>query len=65
MGIFDQLIAASQQAGIFAFYLPFLITFALMYGLLARIGLLGQASRMTHGLNALIAFSIAICFELP
>jgi len=60
MGIFDQLIASAQSAGIFAFYLPFLIVFALMYGLLARIGLFGPAGRMTNGLNAIIAFSIAL-----
>lgn len=60
MGIFDQLIASAQSAGIFAFYLPFLIIFALMYGLLSRIGIFGPSGRMTNGLNAIIAFSIAL-----
>ena len=60
MGIFDSLIGVASQAGIFAFYLPFLITFALLYGLLSRIGIFGQSNRMTNALNAIIAFSIAL-----
>ena len=60
MGIFDSLIGVASQAGIFAFYLPFLITFALLYGLLSRVGIFGPASKMTNALNAIIAFSIAL-----
>ena len=60
MGVFDQLISSAQSAGVFAFYLPFLIVFALMYGLLARVRIFGDPSRMTNGLNAIIAFSIAL-----
>ncbi len=61
MGIFDQLLAVSRDAGIFAFYLPFLITFALLYGLLSRVGIFGRANeRITNALNAIIAFSVAL-----
>ena len=60
MGIFDPLISVAQQAGIFAFYLPFLITFALLYGLLSRAQIFGPKERMTNALNAIIAFSVAL-----
>ncbi len=60
MGIFDPLISAAQQAGIFAFYLPFLITFALLYGLLSRARIFGEPGRMPNALNAIIAFSVAL-----
>jgi len=61
MGVFDQLIAVSRDAGIFAFYLPFLITFALLYGLLSRVKIFGEpTSRMPNALNAVIAFSVAL-----
>lgn len=60
MGIFDPLISAAQQAGVFAFYLPFLITFALLYGLLSRSKIFGEPGRMPNALNAIIAFSIAL-----
>lgn len=60
MGVFDQLILSAKSAGIFAFYLPFLIVFALLYGLLTRIALFGKENRMTNALNAIISFSIAL-----
>lgn len=60
MGVFDQLIAASKDAGIFAFYLPFLITFALLYGLLNRVAIFGPAGRVTNSLNVIIAFSVSL-----
>lgn len=60
MGIFDPLISAAQNAGIFAFYLPFLIIFALLYGLLSRARIFGDPGRMPNALNAIIAFSVAL-----
>jgi len=60
MGVFDPLISAAQNAGIFAFYLPFLITFALLYGLLSRAKIFGEPGRMPNALNAIIAFSVAL-----
>jgi uncharacterized membrane protein len=58
MGIFDTFISSSQNAGIFSMYLPFILTFALIYGLLNKSKILGEG-RPAKALNAIIGFSIA------
>jgi hypothetical protein len=58
MALFDVFISASQQAGIFSMYLPFILTFALIYGLLNKSGILG-GGRPAKALNAIIGFSVA------
>jgi len=58
MGIFDVFISGAQNAGIFSMYLPFILTFALIYGLLNKSGVLG-GGRPAKALNAIIGFSIA------
>ena len=61
MGIFDTIISAAKEGGVLAFYLPFLIAFALIYGLLNRAQIFGDASkdRKVNAINAIIAFGIA------
>ncbi len=60
MGIFDTIIGAAQQGGVLAFYLPFLIAFALIYGLLNRTQIFGDSKdRKANAINAVIAFGIA------
>ncbi|MBI5872284.1 hypothetical protein HZB88_04345 [archaeon] len=58
MSLFDPIIAVAQQTGVFAFYLPFLVTFSLLYGLLKKSGIFG-GDRQANALSALIAFSVA------
>lgn len=58
MGIFDAFISGSQNAGIFSIYLPFILTFALIYGLLNKSKILG-GGRPAKALNAIIGFSVA------
>ncbi|TAL48437.1 hypothetical protein EPN87_00585 [archaeon] len=58
MGIFDAFISGSQQAGVFSMYLPFILTFALIYGLLNKSKILGDG-KPARVLNAIIGFSVA------
>lgn len=58
MALFDVFISASQQAGIFSMYLPFILTFAIIYGLLHKSQILGKG-KPANALNAIIGFSVA------
>lgn len=54
-GIAD-LIVAGKDLGVFQFYLPFIILFAIIYGLLTKSKVFGEKAR---GLNAIIALAFA------
>jgi len=58
VGIAD-FFALAQQAGIFHFYLPFVLVFAIFYGLLTKSGIFGKDS-MAKRLNAIIALVAAL-----
>jgi len=57
-GIAD-LIAAGKEIGIFEFYLPFVIMFAILYGLLSKSKIFGDASkdRKVRSINLIIALA--------
>jgi len=56
------LIRALQTQGVFEIYLPFLLTFALFYGLLRRIGLFGknESDSTSNKISAVVAFVAAM-----
>jgi len=55
---FDNVIAILQNIGFFDFYLPFLVTFAIFYGLLARAKIFGEEG-LGKRINALLALVAA------
>jgi hypothetical protein len=61
VGIAD-FFALAQQAGIFHFYLPFVLVFAIFYGLLTKSGVFGDPSKdkITRRLNAIISLVAAL-----
>ncbi|MCX8179654.1 MAG: hypothetical protein N3E38_02910 [Candidatus Aenigmarchaeota archaeon] len=61
-GTMHTLIKALQSQGVFEIYLPFLLTFALFYGLLRRIGLFGkdQSDKTSNKISAVVAFVAAM-----
>ncbi len=52
-----QLIQSWEQAGLFSYILPFLVIFAIIFGLLERLQLFGEGSK---GVNAVIATSVGL-----
>lgn len=66
MGVFDSIVIAANETGVFAFYLPFLITFALFYGLFKKANIFGRAAGDNQGkdtgnaINAILSFGIAL-----
>jgi len=60
MSLFEQILSSAQSAGFFGFFLPFLLTFALIYGLLNKSQLFGPATaRGVSALNAVISMVAA------
>lgn len=59
MTLFKQLIEAAGEAGFFGFFLPFLLTFAIIYGLLTKSKVLGEPRKPVTILNAVIALVAA------
>ena len=51
--------ALAQQAGIFHFYLPFVLVFAIFYGLLTKSKVFGE-DKISKRLNAIIALVAAL-----
>jgi hypothetical protein len=58
MGLFDQLIISARETGVFAFYLPFLVTFGVIYGLLIKAKVFGTG-RTSNAISAIVAFAAA------
>lgn len=64
-GDLGNVLAQWQAAGVFSYALPFLLIFALTFGLLTRIGLFSSTdaqgvSRPNKSINAIIALSVAL-----
>lgn len=61
-GAFGQMMSQWQQAGVFSYIIPFILIFALVFGILSKINLFGKTSSdgtENRTLNALIALSVA------
>ena len=58
-GTMADLIAAGQEFGIFEFYLPFVILFAIVYGLLMKSKIFG-ADKAGKNINLIIALAISL-----
>ena len=56
-GTFGNLLAQWEQLGIFSYVLPFLLIFALIFGLLQRMKVFGENSK---AINAVIALSVGL-----
>jgi hypothetical protein len=60
-GQIGQLLTDWEQAGVFAYMLPFLLIFALVFGLLSKINIFGgQDPSKGKGINAIIAVAVAL-----
>ncbi len=60
--VFSSVIETWKKFGIFDFVLPFLLVFAIMYGILERTNLFGE--KTGKSVNAIIAFTIAMTTTL-
>ncbi|MFH8080538.1 MAG: hypothetical protein QXO84_01515 [Candidatus Aenigmatarchaeota archaeon] len=63
--VFPTFIKALQSQGVFEVYLPFLLTFALFYGILRKIGIFkvvtqGQEDKTANRITAMVAFVAAM-----
>lgn len=54
---FGNLLASWESLGVFDFMLPFLLIFALIFGILSKLSLFGDRSKQ---INAIIAFSVGL-----
>jgi hypothetical protein len=61
-GQIGALLSEWEQAGVFAYMLPFLLIFALVFGLLSKINIFGggQDASKGKGINAIIAVAVAL-----
>lgn len=59
-GALGNLFAQWEAAGIFSYALPFLLIFALVFGLLTKINIFGTAQNPAKGINAIIALATAL-----
>lgn len=59
MGL-DELFAQWQEAGIFAYALPFLLIFALVFGLLTKINIFKSGNEPNKPVNAIISLAVAL-----
>ena len=57
-GKFGEILMQWEQAGVFSYILPFLLIFALIYGILSKINLFGDANNKS--INAIIALATAL-----
>jgi len=57
-GSFGNLLNQWEQIGVFSFMLPFLLIFALIYGILSKMNFFGDESNKS--INAIIALSVAL-----
>lgn len=55
-GAFGELIIAWEQAGIFSYVLPFLLIFAMVFGILTKINLFGE----NRAINAILALTVGL-----
>ena len=55
-GDLGSLVASWEQAGVFSYLLPFLLIFAVVFGILSKIKVFGD----NRGLNAVIAFVVGL-----
>jgi hypothetical protein len=56
-GAIGNLLARWEQAGVFSYVLPFLLIFALVFGILSSMNLFGQNSK---GINAVVALAVGL-----
>jgi uncharacterized membrane protein len=61
-GQIGELLSQWEQAGVFSYMLPFLLIFALVFGLLSKINIFGNAQDPSKGkgINAIIAIAVAM-----
>jgi hypothetical protein len=56
-GAIGDLLARWEQAGVFSYVLPFLLIFALVFGILSKMNIFGDKSK---GINAIIALAVGL-----
>jgi len=56
-GAIGDLLARWEQAGVFNYVLPFLLIFALVFGILSKMSLFGENSK---GINAVLALAVGL-----
>lgn len=61
-GAIGDLLSAWEQAGVFSYILPFLLIFAIVFGILSQIKLFGQ-NRAIGGIIALVVGLLALQFD--
>ena len=54
-----ELFAQWEAAGIFAYALPFLLIFAILFGILSKINIFGSKDNPNKGVNAIISLAVA------
>lgn len=59
-GALGNLFAQWEAAGVFSYALPFLLIFALVFGLLSKLNIFGNAQNPNKGINAIIALVTAL-----
>jgi uncharacterized membrane protein len=63
-GAIETLFAKWQQAGIFSYVLPFILIYALVFGILMKVNLFsikkGEKSEPNKGINAMIALAVSL-----
>ncbi|MFH1503537.1 MAG: hypothetical protein ABIE36_02680 [Candidatus Diapherotrites archaeon] len=59
-GAIGDLFAQWEAAGVFTYMLPFLLIFALVFGLLIRLNIFGTKENPNKGINAIIALAVAL-----
>ena len=63
-GQFGEILNSWEQAGVFSYMLPFLLIFAVIYGILNKMNLFGkEENRMIHGIISLGVALMAIQFS--
>lgn len=63
-GIIGNWLSNWEQAGFFSYALPFLLIFALVYGVLARVGIFGKDNKPINGIIALVVGLMSLQFNI-
>jgi len=58
-GTLGDLFAQWEAAGVFAYALPFLLIFAIVFGLLMKLNIFSRGTDQNKGINAMIALAVA------
>lgn len=63
-GEFGALLDSWEQMGVFSYLLPFLLIFALVYGILSKVNLFGDKNKQVSGIIALTVGFMSLRFDV-